>query len=125
MKSVKCGCRNSTNGFASIPRTACIFRIATAPSCPRWSFPKGQAILPSNSCSLKRKPVSRELLISYRGLWFWLRNDMATNPINIYDLNKYRVKAVSNQVDLAQLAFGDLYTLTPEELYAPPEFAVK
>lgn len=57
----------------------------------------------------------------YRKIWFWLCNDLVTRPVNIYDLNKYRVRIIENKKDLEELSFGDLYTLYPEELYASPE----
>jgi hypothetical protein len=63
-------------------------------------------------------PVSTD---AYKKLWFWLRNDLATHPINIYDLNKYRIRAIQSKEDFNEVQWGDLYTVYPDELYAPPE----
>lgn len=56
----------------------------------------------------------------YRFLAFWLRNDLFRTPINIYDLNRYRVIAILDPADAARVAPGDLATFYPDELYGPP-----
>ena len=56
----------------------------------------------------------------YRYLAFWLRNDLFTHPVNIYDLNRYRVIAILDPADTAHVSPGDLTTYYPDELYGPP-----
>jgi len=56
----------------------------------------------------------------YKATWFWLCNDLVTEPVNIYDLNKYRVRVILDPKDLQTINYGDLYTLDPIELYSPP-----
>lgn len=60
------------------------------------------------------------LASSYSSIWYWLRNDLVTNPINVYDLNKFRCRAILKTDQVEQQAPGDLYTLYPDELYEDP-----
>jgi len=53
-------------------------------------------------------------------LRYWLRNDLFSHPVNIYDLSKYSVRAVLSPEDLQTVRFGELFTVYPEELYSPP-----
>jgi len=64
---------------------------------------------------------ARKLAEAYRLLAYWLRNDLYTTPINVYDLTLYRVRLILDPSDLAQLSAGDLYTFFPEEIYARPD----
>ena len=61
------------------------------------------------------------LLREFKHLEFWLNNDLFTHPVNLFDLNKYRVHIVSNSDDHQRVRPGDLYTVYPEELYEPPD----
>jgi hypothetical protein len=70
-----------------------------------------------------RKDVSAlRLTDAYDRLWFWLTNNLATQPVNIYDLNKYRVRAIWRKDQLRDVEPGDLYTLYPDELYPIPSY---
>jgi hypothetical protein len=57
---------------------------------------------------------------AYRVLVYWLRNDLYLRPLNMFDLNRWTVRAILDPSELAQLAPGDLYTFFPEELYTAP-----
>ncbi|OGR89571.1 MAG: hypothetical protein A2992_04000 [Elusimicrobia bacterium RIFCSPLOWO2_01_FULL_59_12] len=57
--------------------------------------------------------------------WFtliavWLRNDLVTHPINIYDLNRYRCRLVRDVKEVKTIDIDDLYTFFPEDLYQAP-----
>ena len=56
----------------------------------------------------------------YRFLAYWLRNDLYTTRLNIYDLNHYRVIAVLDAATAERISVGDLCTFYPDELYSPP-----
>lgn len=60
------------------------------------------------------------LLSHFSGLLFWLRNDLYSRRINVYDLAKYRVRAVLTPEELASVRSGELFTVYPEEFYSPP-----
>jgi hypothetical protein len=74
----------------------------------------------AHAISRHPKDADSRLSESYEHLWFWLRNDLVKNPLNIYDLNKYRVQAIWRDDQLEDLEPGDLYTLYPGELYQNP-----
>lgn len=61
-----------------------------------------------------------DLIGRFRVVYFWLRNDLVSHPINIYDLGRYRVRAVFTRNDLGEVAPGDLFTVYPDEMYFPP-----
>ena len=56
----------------------------------------------------------------FRRLSYWLRNDLATHPINIYDLDKYKCRVIFSSDDFRELPPGGLYSVFPEELYSSP-----
>lgn len=58
--------------------------------------------------------------VHYRLLSYWLRNDLFARPLNIYDLNRYRVTAILDPSAASHISPGDLVTYTPDELYSPP-----
>lgn len=56
----------------------------------------------------------------YHRLGYWLRNDLYTKPVHLFDLRLYVVHLVTpNEPPPAEIAFP-LMTMWPEELYEPP-----
>jgi hypothetical protein len=73
---------------------------------------KARAVPPSTAETTKPE--------HYRYQAFWLRNDLFSTPVNIYDLNHFQVIAVLEPADASNLNPGDLCTFYPDELYSPP-----
>lgn len=64
---------------------------------------------------------ARKMAENYRLLAYWLRNDLYTTPVNIYDLDLYRVRLLLDPSDALQIKPTALCTIFPEEIYARPE----
>ena len=64
--------------------------------------------------------VDQDVRQWYTLIAIWLRADLATHPINIYDLNKYRLRLVKTVAEVKTIDVDDLYTFFPEDVYQPP-----
>ena len=61
------------------------------------------------------------LLLRFKQVAYWLRNDLYTTPINIYDLSLYKVHLVGENIaEIIKKNPAVLITVYPEELYESP-----
>lgn len=75
---------------------------------------------PSAAIQVSSLKHQQDIRSWYSLIAVWLHNDLATHPVNIYDLNRYRCRLVHSVEEVKSIDVDDLYTFFPQDLYQSP-----